>query len=799
MSLTARFPRATSAAAVVTAALLAHWPALRAGYVLDDETLLAANPYVRTLSGLRVLLTSEFFVATARPEFSAQYRPVSGALNWLSWQLLGDSAPAQHALNIALHAGVGVLLLAVLSACGVRRGIALAAAVLFAVHPATTMDVSYTEGRQDLLGWCFVLGVALAAVRWRSALALAGASFLGTLLAAHCREAFVGAFVGPALLAWGVRPREPRRAVGVVGGGVAAFAVTLALRALVVKTPSESTGWSLGGAVTAAAAAMVRLARDVVLPTDLSLLLTPPELGVGLALLVACVFGASVVASDRLLAARAPAMRPLAWAAWALVATQAAVYAIVLLRHWPMSDRYAYGFVLAAAMLGAACAEAIPAPRPVVVRAVAAGIAALVLAIVPLTWARATDFRSEAALQAAMVEERPDDPETEIAEGLGLFARGDIEGAHPHCAAYAAAHPSSDRPSLCLGLWELSHAQWCAASGRLRPYALARPGYALARSAALEAAFQCNDLAAAREMLTDWEPAFPDAPEILSARRHLDQSNMFSEADQYERFMGRWSRLMAPKLVSFGDVHDGDRVLDVGSGTGVLSFAVEQATRTSLVTGIDPSAQYVEYAQQHASARVTFEVGDAQRMRFGDASFDRTLSLLVINFVPDRAAAVKEMARVTRPGGLVAAAVWDYGDRMQMLRVFWDEAVALDPAAGPFDESHMPVCRKGELAALWRESGLHDVEESRLGVVLHFASFDDYWGPFSLGQGPAGAYVASLTPDRRAALQDRLHRRLLGEGPDHPFDMDAEVWAVKGTVAGQGQGIIVPSSAKSSR
>ncbi len=523
MSPLARFPRASSTAAVVTAALLAHWPALRAGYVLDDETLLAANPYVRTLSGLRVLVTSEFFVATARPEYSAQYRPVSGALNWLSWQLLGGSAPAQHALNIALHAAVCALLLAVLSACGVRRGIALAAAVLFAVHPATTMDVSYAEGRQDLLGWCFALGVALAALRWRSAFALAGASFVGTLLAAHCREAFVGSFVGPSLLALGVQPREPKRAAGVAAGGLAAFAVTMALRALVVKTPSDSPNWSFGGGIAAAASAAVRLAKDVVLPTDLSLQVTPPALGLAGAVLVACAFCASAVASDRLLAARAPAMRPLTWAAWAVVATQAAVYAIVVLKWTALSDRYAYGFVLAAAMLGAACAESLPVPRPVVVRALSAGVAGLALVILPLTWARATDFRSEATLQAAMVEERSDDPETQIAQGLGLLAHGDVEAAYPHCAAYAAARPSSDRPSLCIGLWELSHGKWCAASARLRPYALARPGYPLSRSTALEAAFQCNDLAAVREMLGDWEPAFPDAPEVVAARRRLDE------------------------------------------------------------------------------------------------------------------------------------------------------------------------------------------------------------------------------------------------------------------------------------
>lgn len=529
MSPWARHPRASSTAAVVTAALLAHWPALRAGWVLDDRTLLADNPYVRTLSGLRVLVTSEFFVATAHPEFAAQYRPVSGAFNWLSWQLLGSSSPAQHALNMVLHAGVCVLLLALLRACGVRRAIALAAALLFAVHPATTMDVSYAEGRQDLLGWAFVLGVALAAcparagtARWRSGLALAGASFAGTLLAAHCREPFVGSFVGPALLAWGVSPREPRRAAAVAGGGVAAFAVTMALRALVVKTPSDSPNWSLGGGFAAAASAMVRLAKDVVLPTDLALMLTPPALGIALAAIVAAVFCAAVVGSDRLLAKRAPATRPLAWAAWGLVAAQSVLNAIVVLKFTSLSDRYAYGFVLCAAMLGAAMAEALPPPRPVLVRPILAAVAGLVLAVMPLTWARATDFRNELILQGAMVAERPDDPETHIAQCLGLFSRGDLEEAYPHCTAYTAARPSSDRPDLPIGVWELSHGQACAASKRLRPYALARPGYALSRTVAFEAAFACGDLDAVREMLAAWEPPFPDAPDVVAARRRLD-------------------------------------------------------------------------------------------------------------------------------------------------------------------------------------------------------------------------------------------------------------------------------------
>jgi len=258
---------------------------------------------------------------------------------------------------------------------------------------------------------------------------------------------------------------------------------------------------------------------------------------------------------------------------------------------------------------------------------------------------------------------------------------------------------------------------------------------------------------------------------------------MFNQADAYDRYMGRWSRLLAPALVTFSEVHDGHDVLDVGSGTGVLSLAVLDATTSARVTGIDLSEAYVASASGRTrDARVHFEVGDAQQLRFADGTFDRALSLLVVNFIPDPARAVKEMVRVTKPGGLVAAAVWDYADGMQMLRVFWDEAIAFDPAIEPHDEGHMPLCRPGELAALWTQQGLENVEEAPLTATLHFASFDDYWAPFLLGQGPAGAYVARLPRERQQALEQRLRKRLLGDGPDHPIDLEGRVWAVKGTV-----------------
>jgi SAM-dependent methyltransferase len=261
------------------------------------------------------------------------------------------------------------------------------------------------------------------------------------------------------------------------------------------------------------------------------------------------------------------------------------------------------------------------------------------------------------------------------------------------------------------------------------------------------------------------------------------QSGMFSVGEAYERFMGRWSRELAPLLVTFAGVRDGDAVLDVGSGTGALTAAVAALAPSSRIIGIDPAASYVAFARmRHPGDRVRFEVGDAQQLRFADGSFDRTLSLLVVNFIPDPARALDEMVRVTRPGGTVAAAVWDYGQGMEMLRVFWDEAVALNPAGDGRDERHMPLSRKGELAALWREHRLRDVSEEALTIRTRFSSFDDYWAPFLEQQGPAGNYVAALAADEREQLRVRLHKRLLGDRPDGPIVLSARAWAVRGTV-----------------
>jgi SAM-dependent methyltransferase len=265
------------------------------------------------------------------------------------------------------------------------------------------------------------------------------------------------------------------------------------------------------------------------------------------------------------------------------------------------------------------------------------------------------------------------------------------------------------------------------------------------------------------------------------------QRGMFSAGDAYERFMGRWSRELAPLLVQFAGVRNGDDVLDVGSGTGALTVAVAAVAPSSHIIGIDPSAAYVALAQaRHPGDRVRFEVGDARRLRLRDGSFDRTLSLLVLNFVPDPAKALNEMIRVTRPGGTVAAAVWDYGEDMKMLRLFWDEAGALNAGADARDERRMPLCHRGELAALWREHGLKDVSEQPLTIQTRFVSFDDYWLPFLEKQGPAGTCVGALPEPEREELRVRLRKRLLRDRPDGPIVLAARAWAVRGIVPRHG-------------
>ena len=256
---------------------------------------------------------------------------------------------------------------------------------------------------------------------------------------------------------------------------------------------------------------------------------------------------------------------------------------------------------------------------------------------------------------------------------------------------------------------------------------------------------------------------------------------MFEVAEAYEVMMGRWSRQLAPLFVEFAGVRDGERVLDVGCGTGSLSATLVRVTGASKIVGIDPSKGFIEYARTLVTdPRVTFELGDAQELPYADGSFDRCMALLIVNFVPDAPKAANEMRRVTRKGGVVATTMWDGSRAHELTRCFWNAAVAIDPTAKRPAERRGSYGSAEALSDLLKGAGLTDIEVTDLTMPCQFSSFDDYWLPVTEGQGPSGAYLARLSEDDRAALRERLRQDLLGNRADGPFTLQAKAWAVKG-------------------
>jgi SAM-dependent methyltransferase len=260
-------------------------------------------------------------------------------------------------------------------------------------------------------------------------------------------------------------------------------------------------------------------------------------------------------------------------------------------------------------------------------------------------------------------------------------------------------------------------------------------------------------------------------------------SEWFSNASSYERYMGRWSARLAPLFAAFAGIRDGDRVLDVGCGTGSLTQAVANLTRRSEIVGIDPAPGPVAYARQRfTDARITFDQGSAHELPYSAGAFDESLSLLVFHLIsaPDKAA--REMRRVTKPGGTVAACTWDGSGGMDLRSIFWGEANKLDPAAEERAERARHCTLKDQLKELWNATGLADVEETPIDMPMEFKSFDDYWLPYLESVGPTGAYVAGLSDDRRDALRELLRRRVLGGQSDGAFILAARAWAVRGRV-----------------
>jgi SAM-dependent methyltransferase len=243
--------------------------------------------------------------------------------------------------------------------------------------------------------------------------------------------------------------------------------------------------------------------------------------------------------------------------------------------------------------------------------------------------------------------------------------------------------------------------------------------------------------------------------------------------DAYDRFMGRYSVPLAPELADFADVVSGQRVLDVGCGPGALTAVLADRLGAAAVTAIDPSESFVAAARERHPG-VTVQRAAAERLPFDDREFDAALAELVVHFMADPVAGLREMARVTRGRGVVAACVWDHGGGHGPLSLFWEAARELDPNVR--DESQLAGSRQGHLAQLLGEAGLDAIEESGLWVEVEHPSFDDWWEPFLLGVGPAGSFASGLPAVRRDQLRE-LCRELL---PPAPFLVKARAWAARG-------------------
>jgi len=244
-------------------------------------------------------------------------------------------------------------------------------------------------------------------------------------------------------------------------------------------------------------------------------------------------------------------------------------------------------------------------------------------------------------------------------------------------------------------------------------------------------------------------------------------------ADAYDRFMGRYSTQLAPQLADLGGVERGQRALDVGCGPGALTGELVARLGPEAVAAVDPSEPFVIAARERHPG-VDVRRAAAEELPFPDAEFDVALAQLVVHFMADPIAGLREMARVTRPGGVVAACVWDHAGRRGPLSLFWTAVRQLDPGAR--DESELAGARAGHLAELFEAAGLRNVIDTELAVRVEYASFDDWWEPFTLGVGPAGAFVAGLDAVQREELKERC-RQL---APVAPFTLEASAWAARG-------------------
>jgi len=254
-------------------------------------------------------------------------------------------------------------------------------------------------------------------------------------------------------------------------------------------------------------------------------------------------------------------------------------------------------------------------------------------------------------------------------------------------------------------------------------------------------------------------------------------------ADKYDAYMGRWSRRLAPLFLDFAGLAAGERVLEVGCGTGSLTFALPARADIAAVEAIDYEKQFVEAAsERNTDARINIQQGDACNLQFADGTFDRVLSMLVLHFVSDPERAVSEMRRVVRPGGVAAATVWDNFGGTPSVRMFWDIAAAIEPRAAERRDAVTirPMTQPGELRRAFSQMGFHSVTEAMLTIRMDFANFDDYWSPMITGQGTHAEFLASLPEPTRQRIEVAVKAGYLCNRPDGPRGFASVAWAVRG-------------------
>jgi SAM-dependent methyltransferase len=253
------------------------------------------------------------------------------------------------------------------------------------------------------------------------------------------------------------------------------------------------------------------------------------------------------------------------------------------------------------------------------------------------------------------------------------------------------------------------------------------------------------------------------------------------DPEGYEKIMGRFSRRLAHCFIDFTGSAPGEKILDVGCGTGSMTTALAERGDHAAIVGIDVSEPYVAFARaRNTDRRITFDIGDASSLPYPSSQFDRAVCQLVLMFLPDPCPAVAEMRRVVRPGGTVAACTWDSYGGQPHLRMLWDTASALG-----LDRSRSlfrPLNTAGELEAMWRKVGLIEVKECTITTRFEYANFDDYWSPFLSGDGPPGQMVMELTPDQRGMLERQLRHVFMSGRPDGPRSFIGAAWICKGTV-----------------